>query len=75
MQIPNTARRRRARMYIELAERHLADGDSEALVGALVRAAWDEHRKADADACASARRSVDAALAAVFRRKPRTLTD
>jgi len=74
MQIPNTARRRRARMYIELAERHLADGDSEALVGALVRAAWDEHRKADADACA-ARRSVDAAIAVAFRRKHRSLTD
>ena len=55
-------------MYIALAERHLADGDSDALVGALVRAAWDEHRKADSDVC-SARRKVDAAVAVAFGRK------
>lgn len=43
-------RRGRARLYIAIAERHLAKGDDAGLVAALVRAAWREHRQADANA-------------------------
>lgn len=41
-------RRRDARLYIALAERHIARGDSERLVATLVRAAWRAHAEADA---------------------------
>jgi hypothetical protein len=41
-------RRRDARLFIALAERHIARGDSDQLVATLVRAAWRAHEEADA---------------------------
>lgn len=41
-------RRRDARLYITMAERHIARGDNEQLVATLVRAAWRAHEEADA---------------------------
>jgi hypothetical protein len=40
--------RRKARIYIAAAERHLARGEDSRLVAALVRAAWRAHEEADA---------------------------
>jgi hypothetical protein len=42
-------RRRDARLFIALAERHIARGDSDQLVATLVRAAWRAHEEADAE--------------------------
>jgi hypothetical protein len=42
-------RRRDARLFITLAERHIARGDSDQLVATLVRAAWRAHAEADSD--------------------------
>ena len=42
-------RRRDARLFITLAERHIARGDSDQLVATLVRAAWRAHEEADAE--------------------------
>jgi hypothetical protein len=42
-------RRRDARLFITLAERHIARGDSDQLAATLVRAAWRAHEEADAE--------------------------
>ena len=49
---PRSASRRRrdAYLYAAIAERHMARGDDEQLVAALVRAAFRAHQEADNDA-------------------------
>jgi hypothetical protein len=42
-------RRRDARLFIALAERHIARGDDDQLVATLVRAAWRAHEEADSE--------------------------